>query len=1067
MGAVGGTSSIDELLDRAVTAINDGDRIAAVVLAEQVLAADEGNPDAEDLLTLPDDVGEIRRLTILFTDVANSTALSADIEPEAYRTVLGRYRDQVCATVHRYEGHLGSTKGEALLAVFGHPTSHENDVRRAVLAGLEIVHAAYELSDYARRKVGGTLDIRVGVHRGVVYLDTKQDDVYGLAANMAARVCGLAPPGAIVVSDAVEALVRNDFDFRPLTPATVKGIDEPIAHYQVLGERVAPRTLPGGPLVGRNRELTRLRKCWARAQSASLTTPGVALRGDAGLGKSRLAAAAVDLVEPAGAAVLELHGSPFHTDVGLHPVRTLIEHRCGITRLTPPRERLQLLTEELRGHTPQPEHLISLLAPVLAIEPQAGYEPARADGRKLYDLIIEAVRDYLMARVGTGPALLVAEDAHWFDPSTIEVLHTMLDAAAGRLLVVITGRTGQWLPDGWPVKIYDLKPLSDDETDELILALDPTADVDERADVRSRCDGVPFYIEEVVRALGAGVSATTGYRRVPDTLYEPLLARLRATPKVVTVVEAAATIGRRVDRDLLNAVCTLSEDDIDDVIDDLEEASVLEPCGVDSWRFRHELLREVAAELAPRTVRQGLHARVADAMVDETTGDPDWPRAANHYGQAERFPEAAQAYRQASAAARRRGALAEARDYMTSALDGIEQCPQGPSRDRSEIAIRLERGLLAAASEFYTSPAVAADFQQCLRLVETGTHDDEVVATMLALVSYCATRADLTRMAKVLHSVRDDATTTHWCYPALASSYGVLTWLRGEFNTATTYFADATADRPHAERHPIEAVWYLPNEPVCSAHLHLGMIRVWRGDAAAADAELNRATECAAGLVFPQSGFMECFTKFMTVLTFMETDRLDHAAVVATEMIGQAEAYGFDQWRLAGMTHQAAVAASGALRSKQRDPEMLAPHIAAMTTLLQTWRAVGLDIYLTFYDAVLAQLHAAAGEPEQAREHLDRTLAQTARTGMRFYDAELLRLRARTQSDPQARQDDIAAALALARDQGAPVFELRSALDDFTLRGAPARAALIDAAGRVAGDPPEKARARTALGRTR
>ena len=198
-----------------------------------------------------------------------------------------------------------------------------------------------------------------------------------------------------------------------------------------------------------------------------------------------------------------------------------------------------------------------------------------------------------------------------------------------------------------------------------------------------RCDGVPFYIEQVV----AGLSETG----VPEALYEPLFARLRASANVVPVVEAAAVIGRQMDRGLLCSVVDLSDDEVDDVIDELEDALVLEPWGTDSWRFRHELLREVAAELAPPSVRRGCTPRWPTPWSAERR-DPDWRLVAAHYERAERFDEAASAYQQASTDARRRGALAEARTYLTHALAQLDRATPGPDRDRREMAARLERG---------------------------------------------------------------------------------------------------------------------------------------------------------------------------------------------------------------------------------------------------------------------------------------------------------------------------------------------------------------------------------------
>jgi class 3 adenylate cyclase/tetratricopeptide (TPR) repeat protein len=1054
----GRVSSIDGLLDRAVAAINRGDRMAASALAEQVLAVDEDNADAEDLLATPGDAGEIRRLTILFADLVDSTALSTRVEPETYRMLVGRYRDQVLAIVNRYEGHVGWTKGDGLLVVFGYPTAHEDDARRAVLAGLGITREVARLSAQAKRRFGIEINVRVGVHRGRVYLDTAQDDVYGLAANLAARVSGLAQPGTVVVSDAVEPLIRDSFELQARRAAAVKGVDGLVAHHRVVGELVGAARVWRGPLVGRDRELGRLEKSWARAQAGTLPTPGVVFRGEPGIGKSRLASAAAELVETSGGVVAELSGSPFHTDVGLHPVRTLLERRCGIGRSTEPGERLRLLGAEVRARSLDPEGAVPLLAPVLGIGAEAGYEPAAAEGRKLYGLIAEAVQTYLLACFGHGAGLLVAEDVQWFDPSTLEILGALLDAAGGRLLAVVTGRPGGWLPDGWPVTVFDLAPLTTEQTDELILALDPALTADDRAAVRNRCDGVPFYIEQVV----AGLSETG----VPEALYEPLFARLRASANVVPVVEAAGIIGRHVDRGLLCSVVDLSDDNLDDAIDELEDALVLEPWGADGWRFHHELLREVAGELAPPSVRRALHANVADALIGGASGDPDWQLVATHYVQAEGFDQAASAYQRASEDARRRGAFGEARTYLTQALTQLDRAAPGPVRDRREVALRLRRGLLAAAVEGQSSSAVADDFQRCLQLGGTDLSDDELFATLTALTAYYIPRADLRRASQVLEVLRASLEQRRQSFrPVIEARFGVVAWLRGEFDAAASHLEAATA-RLATTDDQIYAVWFQPIEPIVSAYLHVALTCGVRGDLARAQAELAQAVRRAEGLEFPHGPFSLGYARFGEIWLGIEAGQLDRAAILVAELIDQAERYGFDQWRLAGATEQGIVSALASLGADDLDPTGLSAHIATITSCIDTWGTVGLNIYRTFFDAMLGRLLIADGQPDQACARLNMALRLADDTGMHFYDAELLRLRAHTYTDPAARQADVSAALALARRQGATLFELRAALDDFELRGQPAHAALADVVSRIPTDSafPELARAQGALG---
>jgi class 3 adenylate cyclase/tetratricopeptide (TPR) repeat protein len=1048
-------ASIDELLDRAVAAINHGDRASATALAGQVLAADSTNAEAEDLLAAPSDPGEIRRLTIFFADLVDSTALSMQVEPETYRLLVGRYRELVRNAVDRYEGHIGSTKGDGLLAVFGHPIAHEDDVRRAVHAGLEITREVARLSEQARRRFGIDINVRVGVHRGLVYLDTAQDDVYGLAANLAARVSGLAPPGSVVVSDTVEMLIRNDFELEPRRAALVKGVEEPITHYRVVAERARPPKSGQCPLVGRDRELAQLEKSWAQAKARTLSTPGVAFRGEAGIGKSRLAAAAAGLAEASGWVVLELVGSPFHTDAGLYPIRTLLERRCGIDRNTDEPERLRLLDAEVRDCGLEQRSTVPLLAPVLGIEAQAGYEPVAAEGRKLYELIAQAVQKYLLASLAGGAGLVVAEDVHWFDPSTREVLGALLDAAGGGLLVVMTGRPGDWLPDSWPHEVFDLAPLTDAQTDKLIVALNPGLPADRRTEVARRCDGVPFYIEQLVNGL-----SQTG---VPEALYEPLFARLRASPKVVPVVEAAAVIGREVDRTLLSSVVDRSDDEIADVIDELEDALVLEPWGADGWRFRHELLREVAAELAPPSVRRGLHAKVANALIGAV--EPEWALVADHYQRADRFDEAAAAYQQASAEARRRGALAEARTYLTRALAQLDNATPGPDRDHREIAVRLERGNLTSAADGYQSRAAAADFERCLQLSGTDLRNDELFTTLAVLPGYYVTRGDVRGLVRVIESLRTGLEGRPWFRPVIEMLLGWVAFLRGEFDAAVSDLEAATASLAVAEQQKVSSERFRVNEPLAYARIYLASARVMRGDLTGADTELAHAARGAETLGFPLGPNIIAYALTAEIGMRIEAGQLELAAVLAADLGEKAELYDFDEYRLWAATQQAAVSGLVALGGDHIDQAVLAAHITTMTGSLDVWRTVGLLMHVTFYDAVLGRLLIAASRKRQARERLDTSLELAQDTGMHFYDAELLRLRAQTHDDPAARQTDINAAIELARRQGATLFELRSALDDFELRGEPARAGLTAAVSLMPTDSamPELAKARAAM----
>jgi len=1044
------SSSIDDLLDQAVAAINRGDRATANALADHVLAVDHRNADAEDLLTAPSDGGEIRRLTILYVDLVDPTVLSSHATLDTYGLLVDHYRDLVVDVVNRFEGHVCSPTGEGLLAVFGHPRAHEDDVLRAVRAGLEVTRELAGFGEQAARQLGIEIAARAGVHRGVVYLDTNQDDVYGLGANLAARVAGLATPGTVVVSDTVARLIGHTFELTAHDPAAVKGIAKPIVHHRVVGYRAAQQKSVHAPLVGREREFASLRDSWMRAQASTLVIPGVVLRGEPGIGKSALAAAVTALAEYSKAVVLTLTGSALHADAGLHAVRGLLENRCGISRLTPEGERLRLLEVELSALGLERAGTVSLLAPVLSIAPEHGYEPAAAEGRKLYDLIAQAVQDYLLACVGDGPSMVVVEDAHWIDPSTQERLASLLDAADGRLLVVITGRSGTpWLPAHWPVTVIDLDPLNDDEVDRLIASLDPTLSAQQRTEVAERCDGVPFYIEQVVYGL-----TQTG---VPESLYEPL----RATADVVPVVEAAALIGRQLDRRLLSAVVDVGEDVLDGVLGELENARVLERWGTSGWRFRHELLREVAAELAPPSVRRSLHAKVADALLEGDGGVPDWPLVATHYERAEKPDEAASAYQRASTDARRRGALLEARSYLTRALAQVDHQMPGRAHDLLEMAVRLERGFLASAAEGPLNDSTVTDFEVCLRLGGTDVRDDEVIGTLVALAGYYFAVGDLPRSARVLRSVRlgmDDG--REYFRPIVDAAIGIGTWLNGGFAAARDQMEAATAEFAAAGRHTLEALWFAPTDPLTMTHGILGLDQLALGDLCAAEAEVLQAIRRAEELRFPQGAFSLAFARFFEIWIRIEARQLDRAAALASELIEHAERNSFEVWALWGAAQLAIVDAMTALCAVDPTAELLSAQVVRLTNVVDTVRAAGLTVFITLFDGILAQLLTAAGRGEEARSRLDAALTLGRDIEMSFYEAELLRLRSHTHTDFNARGTDLAAALDISRRQGTVLYELRAALDDFELRGEPARAALVDVADRLAGDSPLPERGR-------
>jgi class 3 adenylate cyclase/tetratricopeptide (TPR) repeat protein len=1039
--------SVDELLDRSVAAMNRGDVAVARDLAGAALAVDAANPDATTLLAA-EPGGELRRASLLFADLVGSTALSARLDPELYRTLLRRYK-ALCreAIEARYGGHISHITGDGLLAVFGLPVPHENDTERAVRAALEIVSDLRNLSAEIEPIVGEPLVARAAVHKGLVYLDTEEDEVYGLAANVAARLQGLAAPGTVVVSDEVQSIVGVLFDTVEEPARQVKGVDRPLRPHRVVASRpeVPGRGRPRpGRLVDREAEWAVLLARWGEARRAMSEghPPGVHLVADAGMGKSRLAAALADEVRDEATTCVELLGSPFHPDASFHAVRTLLQVRCGIGRSTAAADRLARLDRELGASGLSTRALTPLLAPILDIRPDVGYEPAPAQGRKLHEHIIEAAARYLLSVIGAGPALLLVEDVHWCDESTLDVVGHVLRSRRSDILVVTTSRE---LPPPSLARLQAvaLEPLDSAASAELVRTVDPGIDAERCLDLVERSDGVPLFLEELARApaspsvdtatLGAGIGP------VPDALYEPLVARLYATPSGVSVAAAAAAIGRDVDRRLLAAaVVDVSEQELDQAISALLGGLILERTADDEQRyhFRHELLRAVAYDLQPPSVRRELHGRVADALAgaDPDADAVDWRVVARHYDAAGRAAEAIAAYDRAAEGARRMGALTEARSLLARAVEMVSDLPDGPERRSREVGLRLRRGFLAASAEGNNSPDAVRDYERCLELSLVDTDSDQMFRTLYALWAHYMLRGDLGRVRQVTDMLRSSLAGRREHYaPDIDAMAGAARWFAGDFVPALAQLESARdALRARGGATDDAVLWFAPTEAEASVHALLTLARFVTGDAEGALAQAEAARRFSEGLEFPRGPYSAANAVSYAIWMALERDDVAGASAGVDALTDIAERHGFEFWSLVAATQQAQVAAVEAVHATLGDAAVLAAHAGRLEGLCAVWRSLDLGLFCPSHLALAGRLHLAAGDHGKAGAQIDEALRFSDETGMRYYDAELLRLRAQVAAQAGAVEEVVPrlrAALDVARAQGAVPFERRIARD--------------------------------------
>ncbi|MEY2469656.1 MAG: hypothetical protein QOF21_2354, partial [Actinomycetota bacterium] len=972
-------TSIDELLDRAIAAFNEGEVERAHSIAGEVLATDSENLDANQLLaTEVQPEGEIRRLAVMFCDLVGSTEMSSRLEPETYRRIVARCQ-AICRGVieRRYEGSIVSLKGDGILAAFGFPVAHENDAVRAVRAGLDLLAAVRGLTDDVARELGEEVALRVAVHKGVVFLDLDERDLYGFAVNVAARLEGLAVPGTLLISDDIKRLLNERFDLEEHAPREVKGVASPLVTYTVLGERMDFIPRARGALVGRHAELETMRGVWQRTRN-SAREPGecIAVVGDAGIGKSRLTSALVDEAEADGGVIVELDGSPLEIGSGLWPVRRLIETRCGFSRDADSTERLHRLRLHLTASDLPPDALPPL-ATLVGIPPEAGYEQVESDARRLREEIEDAAFGFLVSCFAGSRGLLVCEDAHWYDDQTAALVKRATQKMRSEVLTVITTRTDAVVPRGSLVSVVTLEPLAEHDALELLNTLGiqglSTASLH---DIVERGDGVPLYLEELLRASTQTHFATDAQQletesAVPEVLYESLLARLNVTPEGAALAAAAAAIGRESDRNLLAIVSELSGADLDQALSSLSDGLILEPVDAagDRYRFRHELLREVAYDLQPPTRRRVLHGRIGDALVAAATDDDavEWRRVAVHYAAAVRVDDAVDAYEKASVSARQRGGLGEAKSLLTDAIDIVGGSPD--STPEREVNLRLGRGFLSLSMEGHSSPDAAADYERCLELSLNQASSDGMFATLMSLWSYYAARAEFDRADQVLDVLMSDTGALPPVMKAVITvARGLDDWYRGDFTGALDrYMSEAETLTDVGDDVDLSRWWFIPSDPLVAGASTGGILaHISVGDLAAAAPLVARARAMCAELPFPRGPFtLAGFLSFESWWN-VELGDFDNAMRVVEELADLSGRYGFDSWGIVAAT-QRQVFEGLRIVSEGVAPDQRPALSALATTVggyMSMWKMIDQWVFTTYYTTAQGMLHAAAGETE-------------------------------------------------------------------------------------------------------
>jgi class 3 adenylate cyclase/predicted ATPase len=996
-------------------------------------------------------------MTCLFCDLVNSVGLSERLDPEELRETLAAYH-RVCATViRRFEGHTHNYLGDGIMVYFGFPSAHEDDAQRAVRTGLRIVEAVEQLNSRLRPEYGIDLHVRVGIDTGLVVAgavaagEGMEDVAVGVAPNIAARLQALAAPGSVVVSAAAYRLIAGYFDCRDLGFHIIRGISAPVAVYQVLHESgarsrldvAARRGLP--PMQGRDGELATLAGRWARARAGR---GGVALvAGEPGIGKSRLIwALQQHVAQSPDAFVIHLDCSPYFMNTAFYPVVQMLE-RVLEFGLDDTEQRLDKMDGLLAQYGFDLPTVGPLLARLLAVPFEGRYPPLDVPADRQRQLTIDALITILLVRADYQPLLVVAEDLHWIDPSSLDLLTQLIEhVPQTRQLVVLSFRPEfkpPW-PDGPGLERLNLNRLEREASARIVTEIAGMPAPAELLDqLVEKADGVPLYLEELTKLVSEQGLIRAGSGRldparprpalaIPATLADSLTARLDRLTDAKGVAQLGAAISRQFSYELLEAVAktTASVDTraLRHNLARLVDAGLLfveHNARGETYTFKHALIQDAAYGSLLRTTRLQYHRHIAQALTGHfpATVETAPELLAHHYTQASMMAEAVPCWLRAGQRALRASANPEAIAHLTTGLDLLADLPVGPERAGVELQFRLTLGPAYMAIRGYAAPEVEACYQRARELCRELGDTPQLVPVLHGLWSYHIVRAQHTSAFTLGEQVHQLGAATNDDGLLLQGNMelGWLYFFQGELEQAREHLERVLALYDH-ERHSSHAFIYGDN-PATSARSALASVLWLLGypDQALRCSEENLAI--LRSLV--QHPYSVAFG--FTVAAFLRQYLGDPPAAraLAEEAVVISEAHG-----LAFIGPMASMF-EGWARTREGE---LDEGMAQMRRGLAAQLATGAELARPYWLWLLAEACQRTGAAREGLALLDDADAAVEHTHDHYWEAEIHRLRGRlllATAEPTAPASAEACyrrALEVARRQGARSLELRAAV---------------------------------------
>lgn len=989
-------------------------KLARQIRVGEVGAAPRPSTSSQELLAFSSAPAERRQVTVFYCELNLRGQFDGDDPEEAWER-LQSPQARCLKIVRRYGGHTVQAHGGGLLVYFGYPLADENATRHAVNAALAIV-----------QDTGAMIEARIGVHTGIIItgLDPSIPDTVGQTSRLAIQLRQALPQGesGVAISHATYATVSRYFECVDLPGMLPPGTAKATSLYRVERASGARSRLDAAtrltPMVGRHAELARLHALWRQVKQGH--GRALLLQGEPGIGKSRLIHSFRQAAAQDGA-VFELRCFAESCHSSFHPVITLIESVFGFERTDTPERKFHKLAAHLAA-TPVSRSAaaaVSLLGKLLGLPLPRGYQALEMTAQDVKLHTFSILSDLMLSMVAGKCALLIWEDVHWADYSTLEFLSEFVERAkSAGILMLLSARPG-FIPP-WKTRSADtvhLSPLGKQDVEQMVMALDATLPNDTVARIVERADGVPLFIEEIVASIAAASNAT-----IPATLHDLLATRVDNLGRAKRTAQLAACIGREFDLQLLQAASTTDGQEIDEHLTLLFETGLLTELGQTTAQFKHALIQDVCYQSQTRADRRSAHQHIAQSLLTKFPEQAATRQelVARHCFAGGEIAKAAEYWTMAGRRDVATGANTEAIEHLNAALGALHALPADGTHTRLKTMLYLILGAAWMSAGGYGCQEARQAHLKAMELSGGEKDDAGLFATLrrLWMVDYMymgsqAASEMAEQMLRLAQQTKDPVQMQ-----AAHDSYGISIACMGDLASGSYHYAQGAA--LYRPEHHSEMVALFGENVAINNGVHLAMTLWLRGYPEQSWACAETALANARVHAHPHS---LCIALYGAALIGRWRRKVEVSARYVEESLVCAAEFELPFWQLSAAADWAWISA---MRGDASD-------LRAFLAQLRDNPEIPGAARILFYQQVADGFVHLACYPE-ALAVLDDAIALANERNERYLEADYHRLKGicLLKTSPDSLQDAETCfnkALSISRHQGAMSMELRAAID--------------------------------------